>query len=98
VANGSSAWADERSGQCELLRDIFGNPIHTVTVAPSWLTPAVVNLAQSINDDRAFDRMPALADALHESGCNNDEILGHCRGRGLHMRGCWALDLVMGRV
>jgi hypothetical protein len=79
------------------LRDILGNPFRSITLDPAWLTPTVIRLAQTIYDDRAFDRLPDLADALHESGCDNDEILGHCRGPGPHVRGCWAVDMVLGK-
>jgi hypothetical protein len=79
------------------LRDIFGNPFRVITLDPGWLTPAVVALAQSIYDDRTFDRMPALAVALHDAGCNNEEILSHCRSEGPHVRGCWAVDLLLGK-
>jgi hypothetical protein len=80
-----------------LLGDIFGNPFRPVTLDRSWLTPTVNALAQSIYDDRAFDQLPLVADELDKSGCDNREILGHCRGPGSHVRGCWALDLVSGK-
>jgi hypothetical protein len=57
----------------------------------------VVRLAQGIYEDRAFDRLPVLADALEEAGCDNAEILSHCRGPGPHVRGCWAVDLSLGK-
>ena len=81
----------------EYVRDLFGNPFRPVRIDPSWLTPNVVTLAQAIYDDRAFDRMPELADALQEAGCDNDEMLSHCRGPGPHVRGCWVVDLVLGK-
>jgi len=80
-----------------LLRDIFGNPFRPVAVDPSWLTGNVISLATAIYDDRAFDRLPILADALEDAGCDNEEILNHCRQPGEHVRGCWAVDLVLGR-
>ena len=88
---------DEVRGQCGLLRDIFGNPFHPTTVNPAWLTPAVVQLAQTIYHDRAFHRLPILADALEEAGCTDPEILRHCRGPGPHVRGCWVVDLLLGK-
>jgi hypothetical protein len=54
-------------------------------------------LAQAIYDDRAFDRLPILADALEEAGCTDADILNHCRRPGEHVRGCWAIDLVLGK-
>jgi hypothetical protein len=86
--------AAELHAQADLLRDIFGSlPFRPITLDLSLLTPTVVQLAQAIYDDRAFDRMPELANTLHQAGCDNDEILGHCRGRGPHVRGCWVVDL-----
>lgn len=90
--------ASELLTQAALLRDIFGPiPFRQIAVNPTWLTPYVVQLGQAIYDDRAFDRLPELADALHDAGCDNEEILGHCRGPGPHVRGCWVVDLVLGR-
>jgi hypothetical protein len=91
------AHAAEQVVQCQLIRDICGNPFHAAPVDPSWLTPAVVGLAQSIYDDRAFDRLPVLADALEEAGCHDADILGHCRQPGQHVRGCWLVDLILGK-
>jgi hypothetical protein len=91
--------AKDRSTKFQLatLHDIFGNPFRPVTIDSSWLTRTVTNLAQAIYTDRVFDRMPILADALEEAGCNNAEILQHCRQPGIHVRGCWVVDLVLGK-
>jgi hypothetical protein len=80
-----------------LLRDIFGNPFRPVVFDPAWLTPTVTSLASSIYADRAFDRMPMLADALEEAGCDHADILLHCRGDGPHVRGCWVVDAILGK-
>lgn len=80
-----------------LLRDIFGDPFRPVSVDPSWLISTVTTLAQAIYTDRAFDRLPILADALEEAGCTSSEILEHMRSGGEHAKGCWALDLVLGK-
>jgi len=64
---------------------------------PSWLTADVVTLARGIYEDRAFDRLPLLADALMDAGCDDDQILAHCHGPGPHVRGCWVVDLVLGK-
>jgi len=77
------------------MREIFGNPFHPVTADPAWRTATVVSLATAIYDDRAFDRLPILADALEDAGCTNADILNHCRQPGEHVRGCWALDLLL---
>jgi hypothetical protein len=89
--------AEYHRQQALLLRDIIGNPFRPVTTDPSWLTSAVVSLARGIYTDRAFDRLPILADALQDAGCEDAEVLAHCRGPGPHVRGCWALDLVLGK-
>jgi hypothetical protein len=81
----------------ELVRDIFGNPFRPVVVDTAWLTANVVALARGIYDDRAFDRMPILADALQDAGCDSDEILNHCRQPGEHVRGCWVVDAVLNK-
>jgi hypothetical protein len=81
-----------------LLHDIFGNPFRPVSVDPSWLTSTVLVLARGIYDDRAFDRLPILADALQDAGCDNGAILNHCRQTGEHVRGCWVVDLLLGKT
>jgi hypothetical protein len=80
-----------------LLRDIMGNPFCPIAFDPSWLTPAVARLAQTIYDERAFDRMPDLADGLEEAGCTTQDILDHCRSGGEHARGCWVVDFLLGK-
>jgi hypothetical protein len=88
----------EYDQQRALLRDIFGNPFRPVTLDPRWLTSDVVALAQGIYADRAFDRLPILADALQDAGCEQEDILTHCREPQLtHVRGCWVVDLVLGK-
>ncbi len=78
-----------------LLRDIFGNPFHPAILEPRWLTETVLALAAGIYAGRAFDRMPILADALEDAGCDHADILTHCRGEGPHVRGCWVVDLAL---
>jgi hypothetical protein len=71
-----------------------------VAVDPGWLTAnggAAGRLAAAAYAERAFERLPILADALEEAGCGNTEILGHLRGTGPHPPGCWALDVVLGK-
>jgi hypothetical protein len=87
----------ERGHQAVLLRGVFGNPFRPVSLDPSWLTSDVGGLARGIDAERAFDRMPILADALEDAGCDNADVLEHIRGPGPHIRGCWVLDLVLGR-
>jgi len=90
-------WAAERSSQVDFLREIFGNPFRPVAIDPDWLTSTVTALAQTIYAGRAFDRLPILADALEESGCTDADVLEHCRSAGVHVRGCWVVDLVLGK-
>jgi hypothetical protein len=87
--------------QSNLLRDIFGNPFRQTRLDPSWLNwneGTVVNLAQTIYEERAFGLLPVLADALEDAGCTSDELLAHCRRPGQHVRGCWVIDLLLGKV
>jgi hypothetical protein len=89
---------DQKQLQPALLRDIFGNPFRPVTLDPAWLTSTAVALANGIYTERAFDRMPILADALEEAGCDNADVLLHCRGDGPHVKGCWVVDLILGKA
>jgi hypothetical protein len=89
-----------RRSQASMLRDIFGNSFRSVTFHPAWLTwhdGLLVSMAQKIYDSREFRDMPVLADALEEAGCDNLDILAHCRQPGEHVRGCWIVDLVLGK-
>jgi hypothetical protein len=78
------------------IHDIFNNAFRTVTLNPAWLTRDVVGIAQRIYDDRRFEDMPILGDALEDTGCDNASILEHCRSGSEHVRGCWVVDLVLG--
>jgi hypothetical protein len=87
------------TAQATVLRCIVGPFLfRPITLDRAWLTPTVTEIAEAIYDDRAFDSLPALADALEEAGCNNTDILAHCRQQGPHLRGCWVLDLLLGRT
>lgn len=85
----------ESGAQARLLRDIVGNPFRPLGQPP--LTREVLQVAQAVYDERRFDELPILADALEDAGCDNEDILGHCRGPGPHALGCWPLDLVLGK-
>jgi hypothetical protein len=89
--------AEERV-QFALLRDVFGNPFRPVAFDPGWRTSAAVALAQAAYDSRDFSVMPVLADALEEAGCAHANLLAHCRGDGPHARGCWVIDLLLGKI
>jgi len=87
----------EQKVQAALLRDIFGNPFRPVSFDPDWRTSTAVALATQMYDSRDFSAMPILADALQDAGCASSDILDHCRGPGPHVRGCWVVDLVLGK-
>jgi hypothetical protein len=101
AADSDSAAAVENVGQVSLLHDIFGSlPFHPVTIDPSWLGwngGTIPKLAEAIYDDRRFSDLPILADALEEAGCTDADILSHCRSGGEHVRGCWVIDLLLGK-
>ncbi len=89
--------ATEQAAKATLFRDIFGNPFRPVVLDPSWLTSTAVSLARQMYDSRDFSAMPILADALQDSGCEDEAVLSHCRSDGPHVRGCWVVDLVLGK-
>ena len=68
-----------------------------VAFDPRWRTADAVGLARGMYEDRALDRLPLLADALMDAGCADEQVLGHCRSEGPHVRGCWVVDLVLGK-
>ena len=81
-----------------LLRDIFGNPFRPVALAAEWRTDTAVALAAQMYESRDFSAMAILADALQDAGCDAVDLLRHCREPGEHVRGCWAVDLVLGKA
>lgn len=87
----------ERAAQATLLHDLLGNPFRPVKIDRRWLAEDVLVSAHTIYEERAFNRVGALADALAAAGCTNQDFLSHLRGPGPHMRGCWALDLILGK-
>jgi hypothetical protein len=90
----------ERATQADLLRCIFGNPFRPFSIDPAWLTwhdGLLVSMARQMYDSRDFTDMPILADALEEAGCQDQDILGHCRSGGEHVRGCCVVDLILGK-
>jgi hypothetical protein len=87
-----------RENVLRALRDIFGNPFRPVAFAPAWRTDTAVTLARMMYESRDFSAMPILADALQDAGCDNDDVLNHCQGDGPHVRGCWVVDLILGKA
>jgi hypothetical protein len=83
--------------QLAFLRDIFGNPFRPITFDPAWRTDTALSLARQMHESRDFGAMPILADALQDAGCDNEDILSHCRdATATHVLGCWVIDLVSG--
>jgi hypothetical protein len=96
--------ADEYLAHCELIRDLIGSPFRPAILNPAWLTADVVPLARVAYDSRALPsgeldpaRLAVLADALEETGCTNATILSHLRSSGPHVRGCWPIDILLGK-
>jgi hypothetical protein len=107
-ADVDAATALERVAQAKLLRDVIGPlPFRPVPLDPAWLAwhdATIPKLAEAAYDDRDLPsghldahRLAVLADALEDAGCSDPEILGHCRGSGPHVRGCWVIDLLLGK-
>jgi hypothetical protein len=97
-------WPSWKYRMCNLLRDISGNPFRLAASDASWVTSIVHSLAQASYDNRNLPsgtldnaRLAVLADALEEAGCNNPDILNHCRQPAEHVRGCWVVDLLLGK-
>jgi hypothetical protein len=81
-----------------LVHEVFGNPFRTVKFKKAWRTDTALSLARQMYESRDFGAMPILADALQDAGCDNDDVLNHCRDpKQVHVRGCWVVDLVLGK-
>jgi hypothetical protein len=86
----------EAAAQATLVRDIFGNPFRHVAYSPEWRSDTTIALARQMYESRDFSAMPLLAEALQDAGCDQEDILSHFR-TGPHFRGCWVVDLVLGK-
>jgi hypothetical protein len=96
--------AEERF-QAGVLREVVSNPFRAVSIDPSWRTPAVLALTQATYDNRILpagtldpDRLAVLSDSLEEAGCGDAEFLSHLRQPAPHVRGCWVVDAILGKV
>ena len=96
-SGGWSVRAIPSAEQVQLIRCLCGNPFRKVRFNKKWRTDTVLALARTMYESREFGAMPILADALQDAGCDNDDILDHCHGAGPHVRGCWVVDLVLGK-
>jgi len=83
--------------QAQIFRDVVGHPFDPVAFDPRWRTDDTLGLARAIYDDRAFARLPLLADALMDAGCDDARMIAHCREETTHIRGCWVVDLILGK-
>jgi hypothetical protein len=83
--------------QCSLLRALQDSPSHRIALDPRWLTSTVLDLARHIDEGFAFERLPILADALMDAGCDDQDIMMHCHLEAPHVRGCWVIDLLLGK-
>jgi hypothetical protein len=83
------------------MHDVFGNPFRPLpTVTCDWLAwndGTVRRIAERVYEQQRFEDLPVLADALEDAGCSHQNLLEHLRGRGPHVRGCWAVDLILGK-
>ncbi len=97
--------AVESAAQAIIFGDIFGNPFRPSPSLPpsivTWNDGTVFRIAQGIYDERRMpegtldkSRLAILHDALLDAGCNDEGLLSHCRSAEVHVRGCWAIDLV----
>ena len=94
-----SGAAEELAIQSQIVRCAIGNPFVPVRFDPAWATDTATTLARQMYDSREFSAMPILADALQDAGCENAELLNHCRDpHATHVRGCWVCDLVLAKV
>jgi hypothetical protein len=94
----------EHGPRAELVREVFDNPFRPATIKPACRTPTVASLARAAYEERQLPsghlesaRLAVLADALEDAGCTEESILAHLRSPGPHVRGCWAVDLILGR-
>lgn len=92
-----------RTDEANLLREIRGNPYLSQSIRRplQWI---VTNLATAAYEERLptglLDpvRLQILADAVEEYLIQPvDSIVEHLRSPGPHVRGCWALDLLLAR-
>src|SRR5207253_1730777 len=87
----------EKRYQFGLIRELVGDPFRPITVNRAWLKGTIRHLAQSIDEEQAFAELPVLADALEDAGCADEAMLTHLRSPGPHLRGCWVIDLLLGK-
>jgi hypothetical protein len=104
----TAAWAAGQQSQADLLREVFGNPFRPVPLDPAWLAwhgGAIPALARAVYEEGELRsghldaaHLAVLADMLEEGGCAEPQLLRHLRGPGPHVRGCWAVDALLGKL
>ena len=96
----AAALGVDQAVMATVVRDVVHAPYRSVFFKSSWLAwhdGVLLKTARSMYDERRFGDLPLLADALEEAGCDNRDILDHCRSGGEHVRGCWVVDLLLGK-
>jgi hypothetical protein len=96
--NLEAAYRAERAAHADLLRCLFRSTLNMVTFDLAWRTSTVVALARGMYESNDFSPMPILGDALQDAGCDSDDVLDHCRAVVTHTRGCWVVDLAIGKA
>ena len=79
-------------------RELVPNPFLPLTWKPEWFTSMVRAIATTMYDTRDFSTMPIMADALQDAGCEEEQVLTHCRANKPHARGCWVVDAILGKT
>lgn len=97
ITAGDSESQKEVETQIQLLHEIFGNPFRPIPFSADWRTDTAAAIAKQMYESRDFGSMPTLAAALQNGGCDSDDVLNHCRSCSPHVRGCWVIDLVLGK-
>jgi hypothetical protein len=100
TARQAATRAAAMAADADLVREVFGNPFRPVAIDQFWLRwndATIEKIARVIYEERRFEDLPILADALEDAGCTNADILSHCARPGGHARGCWVVDLLLGK-
>lgn len=92
-----TAYASEQAFQSVVLRDVFRSPFHSHPAVVSWKSSRAISIAEAMYRDDDFSTMPILADAIENADCADDVVLSHCRSTLHHSRGCWVVDLILGK-
>jgi hypothetical protein len=98
-AQWTAAFVAARAKQAEFVRDIFPPPGYAPALRAEWVTDTVRAIARQMDETGDFGAVPILADALQDAGCDDETALARCRAAsGVHCRGNWVVDSVLGRA